>query len=210
MVETGGSVRRTATAMILIHREIENISSGSSWIHGWQLPPPIRSSMGWQRLAPSTGRRRRRSRFHLDESVPRSVEEVLGRHGYSFSTTRQLQMAGRPDPDQAALCWRENRTLLTFDWDFFDARVIPRHRAPGIVIVDCDSDREHDVALAVRALGEYERLRGAVSRRTRIVVRSDGEVRALTETTLPCATRANPQGTGCARVQLATLYRSLS
>ena len=176
MVETGGSVRRTATAMILIHREIENISSGSSWIHGWQLPPPIRSSMGWQRLAPSTGRRRRRSRFHLDESVPRSVEEVLGRHGYSFSTTRQLQMAGRPDPDQAALCWRENRTLLTFDWDFFDARVIPRHRAPGIVIVDCDSDREHDVALAVRALGEYERLRGAVSRRTRIVVRSDGEV----------------------------------
>lgn len=136
--------------------------------------------MGWQRLAPPTGRRRKRSRFHLDESVPRSVEEVLNRRGYNFSTTRQLQMAGRPDPDQAALCWREKRTLLTFDWDFSDTRIIPRHRAPGIVIVDCDSDNAQDVSLALGALGEYERLRGAVSPKTRVVVRSDGEVSVWT------------------------------
>ena len=36
------------------------------------------------------------------------------------------------------------------------------------------------------------------------------ELRTLTEITLPCATRANPPTTGCAWVQLATLYRSLS
>lgn len=136
--------------------------------------------MGWQRLAPSTGRRRKRSRFHLDESVPRSVEEVLERRGYNFSTTRALHMAGRPDPDQAALCWREKRTLLTFDWDFFDTRIVPRHRAPGIVIVDCDMDSAQDVSLALGALGEYERLRGAVSRKTRVVVRADGAVSAWT------------------------------
>ena len=136
--------------------------------------------MGWQRLVPPTGRRRTRSRFHLDESVPRSVEEVLDRHNYNFTTTRQLQMAGRPDDDQAALCWRDNRTLLTFDWDFHDTRNIPLHRTPGIVIVDCDSDSAQDVSLALGALGEYERLRGAVSRRTRVVVRSDGEVSVWT------------------------------
>ena len=80
----------------------------------------------------------------------------------------------------AALCWRENRTLLTFDWDFFDTRVIPRHRSPGIVIVDCDNDSERDVALAIGALGEYERLRGAVSKKTRVVVRSDRTVTVWT------------------------------
>lgn len=136
--------------------------------------------MGWQRLAPPTGRRRKRSRFHLDESVPRTGEEILDGHGYNFTTTNQRQMAGRPDADHAALCWRENRTLLTFDWDFFDTRVIPRHRSPGIVIVDCDNDSERDVALAIGALGEYERLRGAVSKKTRVVVRSDGTVTVWT------------------------------
>lgn len=132
--------------------------------------------MGWQRLAPPTGRGKRRSRLHLDESVPRTVERILDQHGYNFSTTNQRRMAGRPDTDHAALCWRENRTLVTFDWDFLDTRIIPRHRSPGIVIVDCDSDSERHVALAIGALDEYERLRGAISRRTRVVVRSNGEV----------------------------------
>ena len=36
------------------------------------------------------------------------------------------------------------------------------------------------------------------------------EVRTLTEITLPCAKRAKPWKTGCAWMQLATLYRSLS
>ena len=132
--------------------------------------------MVWRRLAPPTRHARIRSRLHLDESVPGPVEQVLVRHGYNFSTTNQRQMAGRPDSDQAALCWRENRTLLTFDWDFFDTRIVPRHRSPGIVIVDCDSDNHRDVALAIGTLGEYERLRGAVSPRTRVVVKSNGEV----------------------------------
>ena len=89
-------------------------------------------------------------------------------------------MAGRSDADQAALCWREGRTLLTFDWDFSDTRIIPHHRAPGVVILDCDSDSAQDVSLALGALGEYERLRGAVSRRTRVVVRADGDVSVWT------------------------------
>jgi len=50
-------------------------------------------------------------------------------------------MTGRSDADQAALCWRNEWVLMTFDWDFFDAHKLPSHRNPGVVICDCDRRR---------------------------------------------------------------------
>jgi len=129
----------------------------------------------WTRLKSVRTLSRRRSRLHLDESVPAAVERLLVARGYHATTTRQIGLVGHSDADQAAFAWREQRVLLTFDWDFFEPRNVPRHRSPAIVIVDCDRRRSEDVISAVDALSQLERLAGALARRSRAVVRADGE-----------------------------------
>lgn len=131
--------------------------------------------MPWKRLTlprPTRGR----SRLHLDESVPAIVELQLTQHGYHLTTAKRLHLLGHSDEDQAALCWREQRTLITFDWDFFEPKNIPRHRAPGIVIIDCDPRKAGLVSQLIATFADLERVTGAVSRKRRVVIGANGLV----------------------------------
>jgi predicted nuclease of predicted toxin-antitoxin system len=132
--------------------------------------------MAWKRLIIGRSPIRRRSKLHLDESVPAAVEQLLQNRGYRPSTSRQRCLTGHSDADHAAVAWRESRIVVTFDWDFFEHKDIPTHRAPGVVILDCDRAKAGDVGRAVYAFAEFERVIGAVNRRTRLVARADGEV----------------------------------
>jgi hypothetical protein len=85
-------------------------------------------------------------------------------------------MGGRSDEDHAALCWREDRTLLTFDYDFIDPNKLPNSRNPGVVIFNCDRRDAARIAAAVFAFAEFEHFAGAVTRRTRVIIRGDGQV----------------------------------
>lgn len=121
--------------------------------------------MSWKRLALSSRPAKIQSRLHLDESVPASVERLLNELGYRFSTSRSQGLSGHSDVDQAAFCWRERHTLLTFDWDFFGVEELPHHRTPGIVVVDCDRRSAKDVFRAIDTLARFEHAIGAVERR---------------------------------------------
>jgi len=85
-----------------------------------------------------------------------------------------------PDEDQAALCWRGDRTLLTFDYDFLDPQKLPTSRNPGVIILDRDRRNAAGVAAAVFAFSEFERFVGAITRGTRVVIRGDGHVSVWT------------------------------
>jgi hypothetical protein len=132
--------------------------------------------MAWRRLRSIRTVVRRRSRLHLDESVPVAVEGLFGARGYNVTTTPRAKLTGHSDTAQAAFAWRQQRALVTFDWDFFKPEDIPRHRLPAIVIFACDSRRSRDVVNTVNTLNQLERLIGPIPRRSRTVVRADGEV----------------------------------
>lgn len=136
--------------------------------------------MSWTRLKVAERPQRKRSRPHLDESVPAAVETLLLRAKYRPTTSRRRRLTGHSDDDQAALSWRERRTLVTFDWDFFEPRNIPTHRTPAVVILDCDRGSARDVANAVQAFADFEHVLGALVPKTRLVVRADGVVSAWT------------------------------
>ena len=136
--------------------------------------------MPWKRLARGKHPQRRRSRPYLDESVPVSVQHLLAGAGYHIQTARQRHMGGRSDEDQAALCWREDRTLLTFDYDFLNPNKLPNSRNPGVIILDCDRKEAAQVAATVFAFSEFEHLAGAVTRRTRVIILGDGQVSVWT------------------------------
>jgi len=132
--------------------------------------------MSWKRLTLNSRPAKTQSRLHLDESVPASVERLLVELGYRFSTSKAQGLMGHSDVDQAAFCWRERRTLLTFDWDFFGMEELPYHRTPGIVVIDCDRRRAKDISRAIDTLARFEHTIGAVQRGTHVVVRADGHV----------------------------------
>ena len=69
----------------------------------------------------------------------------------------------------------------------------------GVIHLDRRGRIMVPVAIALRERAGRRRPTGSIS-----------SLRALTEITLPRATRANPRTTGWAWVQLATLYRPLS
>ena len=132
--------------------------------------------MAWRRLGLTARRGNRRSRLHLDESVPAHVEKTLADHGYHATTTRTKRMTHRSDEDQAAHAWREGRSIVTFDYDFLDPSKLPQTRNPGVIIIDCDRGRNNEVERAVQTLSQFERIVGPVKRRMRIIVRPHGEV----------------------------------
>lgn len=131
--------------------------------------------MPWLRLTASRPARRR-SRLHLDESVPVYVAALLTDRRYHATTTRQRDLAGHEDGDQAALAWRERRTLVTFDWDFFEPRNVPPHRTPATLILDCDKDDRRQTVAAIEAFAALELHVGAIAPRTRAVANGQGEV----------------------------------
>jgi len=61
----------------------------------------------------------------VDENMPAEVATVLAQAGHDAVTVPAQRMGGRPDPDIAAICRKENRVLVTLDRDFADIRAYP-------------------------------------------------------------------------------------
>ena len=61
----------------------------------------------------------------------------------------------RSHEDQAAHAWREGRSIVTFDFDFFDPAKPPQTRNPGVIVIDCDRSKQRDVDRAVNAIAEF-------------------------------------------------------
>lgn len=94
---------------------------------------------------------RRKARFLVDESAGREVALLLEGLGYNTKYAAELGLLGRSDEEVFAVAWREQRIIVTHDYDFLDDRRFPPHRNPGIIVVGPGSDGRNDEAL-VRCL----------------------------------------------------------
>jgi predicted nuclease of predicted toxin-antitoxin system len=92
-------------------------------------------------------------RFKLDENLPVEAAEVFRGAGYVGDTVGDEQLSGRPDPDLAAVCQREQRVLITLDLDFADIRVYPPGQYSGLIVMRPHSQgKPHVLALCNRLL----------------------------------------------------------
>lgn len=73
-------------------------------------------------------------RFKLDENLPVEIAVLLREAGHDASTVLEQKMGGKPDPDIAAACQREYRTLVTLDTDFADIRAYAPEEYAGILV----------------------------------------------------------------------------
>lgn len=102
-------------------------------------------------------------RFKLDENLPVELADLLREAGHDASTVLEQELSGKPDPDVAAVCKRENRALVTLDTDFADIRVYPPEDYAGLLVFRLQrQDKIHvlDVATRLVSVLEQETLRG--------------------------------------------------
>jgi len=74
-------------------------------------------------------------RFKIDENLPVEADQLLVGAGHDAMTVLDQSLGGRPDPDVAAVCQREQRALVTLDLDFSDIRTYPPQDYFGIIVL---------------------------------------------------------------------------
>jgi predicted nuclease of predicted toxin-antitoxin system len=99
--------------------------------------------MPWVKLKLPTDEERRvfdaeyrgKARSLVDESMGKTVAEILQASGYNTKYVGDENLEGRSDEDVLAFAWKDNRILITHDPDFLDNRQFPPNRNPGIVLI---------------------------------------------------------------------------
>ncbi|HYO14334.1 MAG TPA: DUF5615 family PIN-like protein [Thermoanaerobaculia bacterium] len=74
-------------------------------------------------------------RFKTDENLPIELADLLRKAGHDAMSVVDQHMGGEADPDLAAVCERERRTLVTFDLGFSDLRIYPPQSYPGLIVL---------------------------------------------------------------------------
>lgn len=74
-------------------------------------------------------------RFKTDENLPEETAALIRSFGFDCETVREEGLAGAVDPDIAARCRAERRSLVTLDLDFADIRAYPPETTPGIIVL---------------------------------------------------------------------------
>jgi predicted nuclease of predicted toxin-antitoxin system len=82
--------------------------------------------------------------FKIDENLPVEVTELLKQAGYGASTVSEQNLIGTSDKNLAALCQKENRTIVTLDTDFADIKTYPPNNFFGVIVMRLNrQDKPH-------------------------------------------------------------------
>ena len=91
--------------------------------------------------------------FKVDENLPVEVTELLKQAGHDAVTVCEENLIGTSDTDLAALCRKEERTLVTLDTDFADIRAYPPDNMFGIIVMRLTrQDKRHVLEVLRRAM----------------------------------------------------------
>ncbi len=74
-------------------------------------------------------------KFKLDENLPSEINGILKNAGYQTSTVLDQKMGGKADSHVISICQKEERALVTLDWDFADIRHYPPSKHMGIIVL---------------------------------------------------------------------------
>jgi predicted nuclease of predicted toxin-antitoxin system len=74
-------------------------------------------------------------KFLVDEDLPRSIPDLLARHGHQAEDVRDVGLRGRPDEDVARYAREHALCLVTADQGFANIRSYPPSDYPGLVVL---------------------------------------------------------------------------
>jgi predicted nuclease of predicted toxin-antitoxin system len=81
-----------------------------------------------------------KARFLIDESVGMEASRLIRDRGWNVCYVDDVGLMGRSDEEVLAFAWKEQRILLTYNFDFLDDSRFPFHRNPGLVVLPRATD----------------------------------------------------------------------
>ena len=93
-----------------------------------------------------------KARFLIDESVGMEVARLIRDRGWNVCYVDDVGLLGRSDEEVLAFAWKEQRILLTYEFDFLDDSRFPFHRNPGLVVLPRATDSRLGLADAINGV----------------------------------------------------------
>lgn len=93
-----------------------------------------------------------KARFLIDESVGMEVARLIRDRGWNVCYVDDVGLLGRSDEEVLAFAWKEQRILLTYDFDFLDDSRFPFNRNPGLVVLPRATDSRFGLADAINGV----------------------------------------------------------
>jgi len=72
-------------------------------------------------------------KFKIDENLPIDVANVLATAGHDTESVYSEGLEGVPDRQLITICKREQRVLITLDYDFSNILIYPPEKYEGIL-----------------------------------------------------------------------------
>jgi predicted nuclease of predicted toxin-antitoxin system len=93
-----------------------------------------------------------KARFLIDESVGMEAARLIRDRGWNVCYVDDVGLLGRSDEEVLAFAWKEQRILLTYDFDFLDDSRFPFHRNPGLVVLPRPTNSRLGLADAINSV----------------------------------------------------------
>ena len=93
-----------------------------------------------------------KARFLIDESVGMEVARLIWDRGWNVCYVDDVGLLGRSGEEVLAFAWKEQRILLTYDFDFLDDSRFPFNRNPGLVVLPRATDSRLGLADAINGV----------------------------------------------------------
>ena len=93
-----------------------------------------------------------KARFLVDKSVGMEAARLIRDRGWNVCYVDDVGLLGRSDEEVLAFAWKEQRILLTYDFDFLDDSRFPFHRNPGLVVIPRATDSRLGLADAINGV----------------------------------------------------------
>jgi predicted nuclease of predicted toxin-antitoxin system len=72
-------------------------------------------------------------KFLLDENLPRSIAQTLRRNGFDIVSVSELGLNGASDEEISEYCIKNERAVVTLDYDFSNIFQFPLETSPGVI-----------------------------------------------------------------------------
>ena len=93
-----------------------------------------------------------KARFLIDESVGMEAARLIRDRGWNVCYVDDVGLSERSDEEVFAFAWKEQRILLTYDFDFLDDSRFPFNRNPGLVVLPRATDSRLGLADAINSV----------------------------------------------------------
>jgi predicted nuclease of predicted toxin-antitoxin system len=93
-----------------------------------------------------------KARFLIDESVGMEAARLIRDGGWNVCYVDDVGLSQRSGEEVFAFAWKEQRILLTYDFDFLDDSRFPFNRNPGLVVLPRTTDSRRGLPDAINGV----------------------------------------------------------